>query len=173
MRNDTQAYAAVTNTHVTSIQDHNQALSLQGTHEDIPTGMTPRKRVWEYVDQWEITKSREALLQDYRKQSAFVSDSSNHIFGALHHTEDTGDEEMGMEPVIVVKTEPDVDLESRFSIASPDRSADSIPFAPLHVAPPKPMRTASANGILKTAPIRTLSERSTNILGGRGGRKFR
>ncbi|KAI6108999.1 P-loop containing nucleoside triphosphate hydrolase protein [Pisolithus croceorrhizus] len=40
---------------------------LNRTREDVPTGMTPRKRVWEYVDKWELTKNRDALLQSWRQ----------------------------------------------------------------------------------------------------------
>jgi kinesin family protein 11 len=40
------------------------------TREDVPTGSTPRKRVWEYDDDWERTGTREAVLRDWamRKQ---------------------------------------------------------------------------------------------------------
>lgn len=41
-----------------------------GTREDAPTGSTPRKRAWEYDDEWELTGTREAVLRDWamRKQ---------------------------------------------------------------------------------------------------------
>lgn len=43
-----------------------RSLIDEGTREDTPTGLTPRKRVWQFVDQWELTKSRETVLQSWR-----------------------------------------------------------------------------------------------------------
>lgn len=57
-----------------SIHQTSRSLLDQGTREDVPTGMTPRKRVWEYVDQWELTKSRDALLQSRRR-----GESTRHV----------------------------------------------------------------------------------------------
>ncbi|OJA08139.1 hypothetical protein AZE42_04154 [Rhizopogon vesiculosus] len=56
-----------TSSRLASLHQTTRSLLDQGTREDIPTGMTPRKRVWEYVDQWELTKSRDAILQSRRR----------------------------------------------------------------------------------------------------------
>jgi kinesin family protein 11 len=52
-------------------------LAEHGAQPDTPTGTTPRKRVWQYVDQWELTKSRGELLQTWREieASATASDT--------------------------------------------------------------------------------------------------
>lgn len=42
----------------------------QGTVEDAPTGSTPRKKAWNYVDQWELTKGRDELLRLHREEIA-------------------------------------------------------------------------------------------------------
>jgi kinesin family protein 11 len=44
-----------------------KALAEHGARADTSTGSTPRKRVWQYVDQWELTKSRAELLQTWRE----------------------------------------------------------------------------------------------------------
>ncbi|KAF9246508.1 P-loop containing nucleoside triphosphate hydrolase protein [Melanogaster broomeanus] len=49
-----------------SIQQTARSLLDQATRQDVPTGMTPRKRVWEYVDKWELTKSRDDILHSRR-----------------------------------------------------------------------------------------------------------
>ncbi|KAG2144941.1 P-loop containing nucleoside triphosphate hydrolase protein [Suillus cothurnatus] len=52
---------------LTSLHQTARSLLDQGTREDIPTGMTPRKRAWEYVDEWELTESRDVILQSRRQ----------------------------------------------------------------------------------------------------------
>lgn len=56
-----------TSSRLVSLHQTARSLLDQGTREDVPTGMTPRKRVWEYADQWELTKSRDAILQSRRR----------------------------------------------------------------------------------------------------------
>ncbi|KAG1875275.1 P-loop containing nucleoside triphosphate hydrolase protein [Suillus tomentosus] len=56
-----------TTSRLTSLHQTARSLLDQGTREDIPTGMTPRKRAWEYVDEWELTESRDAILQSRRQ----------------------------------------------------------------------------------------------------------
>ncbi|KAJ7938677.1 hypothetical protein B0H13DRAFT_2554490 [Mycena leptocephala] len=46
---------------------------------DTPTGTTPRKRVWQYVDQWELTKSRGELLQTWRETGASATPSDTFL----------------------------------------------------------------------------------------------
>jgi kinesin family protein 11 len=41
----------------------NQRLTDQGTRPDKPTGATPRKKVWNYVDHWDLTENRQDLLR--------------------------------------------------------------------------------------------------------------
>jgi kinesin family protein 11 len=47
-----------------------QALAEQGTREDASMGTTPRKRVWKYVDQWEPTKGRDAILKGWKERNS-------------------------------------------------------------------------------------------------------
>ena len=42
----------------------------QGSREDLPTGNTPRKRVWQYTDNWELTKDRDAVIQGWKRSAA-------------------------------------------------------------------------------------------------------
>ncbi|KAK0450884.1 kinesin 2 [Armillaria borealis] len=59
-----------TNTQVSSLGSATRSLAEQGAKEDVPTGSTPRRKVWEYVDHWELTKSRDALLEAWRQNGA-------------------------------------------------------------------------------------------------------
>lgn len=59
-RNDTAS-------HLSGLRQANKALQAQGTREDIPTGTTPRKRAWEYDDDWERTQDRDTVLREWRQ----------------------------------------------------------------------------------------------------------
>lgn len=52
-----------------------------GIQEDIPTGITPRKKVWNVQAEWERTGPREAVLASWRKrqESAEQSESENGV----------------------------------------------------------------------------------------------
>lgn len=64
--NMSTTYKTATASHVSMVQKATMALSDQGTREDTPTGSTPKKRTWRYVDEWELTESRPALLEAWR-----------------------------------------------------------------------------------------------------------
>ncbi|KAI6022678.1 kinesin motor domain-containing protein [Pisolithus marmoratus] len=67
LSNSVELYHKAASGELNTLQDMTRSLVDQGTREDVPTGMTPRKRVWEYVDKWELTKSRDILLQSWRQ----------------------------------------------------------------------------------------------------------
>ena len=52
---------------LSGLRQANKALQEQGTREDVPTGTTPRKRAWEYDDDWERTQDRDTVLRDWRQ----------------------------------------------------------------------------------------------------------
>ncbi|KAF9532996.1 P-loop containing nucleoside triphosphate hydrolase protein [Crepidotus variabilis] len=51
-----------------SIEQAANNLLSKGLKEDIPTGSTPKKRKWQYRDEWELTKSREELIDGLRHE---------------------------------------------------------------------------------------------------------
>ncbi|KAF8894637.1 kinesin 2 [Infundibulicybe gibba] len=66
LSNSTDGYDNNTSSHLDSLKNSMQALTEYGSKEDLPTGATPRRRVWEYVDDWELTKSRDHLIKSWR-----------------------------------------------------------------------------------------------------------
>jgi kinesin family protein 11 len=46
-----------------SIERATKSLLSKGVKEDTPTGSTPRKRKWQYADDWNLTASRHELLR--------------------------------------------------------------------------------------------------------------
>lgn len=65
LRQTTQSYKANTQKQLGSLRQATRALVESGTRDDTPTGTTPRKRTWDYDDEWERTKSREAVLREW------------------------------------------------------------------------------------------------------------
>jgi hypothetical protein len=47
----------------------------QGTREDVPTGKTPRKGVWEYANQWQLTEGGDNVVRAWQERG--TSDSAN------------------------------------------------------------------------------------------------
>jgi len=45
------------------------SLVEQGSRQDLPTGSTPRKRVWQYTDEWELTKDRDTIIQGWKRKA--------------------------------------------------------------------------------------------------------
>ncbi|KAJ7900687.1 hypothetical protein B0H14DRAFT_3752992 [Mycena olivaceomarginata] len=66
----TETYHKMSRNELSSATNVAKALAELGAQPDTPTGTTPRKRVWQYVDQWELKKSRGELLQTWRETGA-------------------------------------------------------------------------------------------------------
>jgi len=159
-----------------------------GTREDKSTGDTPRKRTWQYQDQWELTKNRDVVLKEWRQRGASARHSET--FLAEHLPLPDGDEpEVGSdEGDAVMKEAGDVEeVEEAILARSIASSASSLStaasvtirqkcFSPPPVpAPPVPApalkpvhkRTSSIPNKSGLPTLGTLTERPTNIFGGR------
>jgi len=78
----TDTYHKISRGELSSATNATKALAEHGGKADTSTGTTPRKRVWQYVDQWELTKSRTELLQTWRATG--VSAAGSDTFLAEH-----------------------------------------------------------------------------------------
>ena len=63
-----EKHSNTTTSKLTSLHQTTRSLLEQGAREDIPTGMTPKKHVWNYAEQWELTESRDVILQSRRRE---------------------------------------------------------------------------------------------------------
>lgn len=61
-------YETVTFKNLKSIEDAAANLANKGTRDDVPSGSTPRKRKWQYQDEWSLTRSRAELLGDWKQK---------------------------------------------------------------------------------------------------------
>ncbi|KAK0197090.1 kinesin 2 [Armillaria mellea] len=80
-----------TNTQVSSLGGATRCLAEQGAKEDLPMGSTPRRKAWDYVDHWELTKSRDSLLEAWRQNGASSVGSETFLAGHLPLPEDQDD----------------------------------------------------------------------------------
>ncbi|KAH8106971.1 P-loop containing nucleoside triphosphate hydrolase protein, partial [Cristinia sonorae] len=82
LSNSLNLYQTSASSHLTSMRQSMQTLSEDGTKEDTPTGTTPRKRVFEIPQRWELTKGRDVILKDWKARG--VHSSSRETFLAEH-----------------------------------------------------------------------------------------
>ncbi len=57
-----------------SIEQAANSLLSKGIKDDSPTGSTPRKRKWQYTDEWTLTRSRDELLNSRRQRTPLGDD---------------------------------------------------------------------------------------------------
>ncbi|KAJ7063348.1 P-loop containing nucleoside triphosphate hydrolase protein [Mycena amicta] len=70
----TDMYHKTSKSELASMRDATKTLAEQGTKVDASAGNTPKKRSWQYIDQWELTKSRGELLQAFREPAVDEED---------------------------------------------------------------------------------------------------
>ncbi|KAI0647148.1 kinesin-domain-containing protein [Trametes meyenii] len=159
-----------------------QNLVEEATREDMPTGLTPRKRSRRMVEDLPRTEPREVLVRRWRQRG--ISSVGSETFLAEHlplPEEDAGSsatspELMAVESPVEVasaseerENEPspaDSPPELVKSLASSSSSSDSLPRIPMLPTTRQPTKTGSSS-------IGTLTERSTNVVRTRSQRTRR
>ncbi|KAF8447950.1 P-loop containing nucleoside triphosphate hydrolase protein [Boletus edulis BED1] len=183
-------------TGLSAIQQTSRSLLDQATREDVPTGMTPRKRNWEYIDNWELTKNRDAILQSRRGgtssgnvtplsvaqslpaelQDTPHSDMQTDEEDTLEDDEVDGDLTATILPCNVASEVPRPPTPPMVSLSSSTSSSVTLPVVqelPPKVPPVMVLKkpTAAKPGLPTT--MGALVDRPTNILGPRGSRRVR
>ncbi|KAF7363485.1 Kinesin motor domain-containing protein [Mycena sanguinolenta] len=152
----TDTYHKISRGELSSTTNATKALAEHGAKADTSTGTTPRKRVWQYVDQWELTKSRTELLQTWRAKA--VSGVGSDTFLAEHRPlPDPEAEEDDQENVDAMAVDEDVrsplsesggvgDSPEAVSLAS-SASSSNAPPPPRQIPVPKKTGIASRPAI--------------------------
>lgn len=175
LANSADLYRGAVSAGMNTLQDTARSLLDQGTREDVSTGMTPRKRVWEYVDKWELTKSRDALLQSCRQGQGHlvasasaipVSETSSLPDVMEEFVQDWAGDENEPPPGEGTPKRPKDRPVVSLSLSTSSSATLAAPPEPL----PMPRKTATAKSGL---PTMALADRPTNILGPRGSRRVR
>jgi len=170
--------------HLANLRRATQTIIEEGTREDSHTGLTPRKRKWTYVDEWQRTKNREALLKDWRRQGQSIAKRDTFLAEhlPLPEEEDAGGllQDAGHKPAeIEEEIEEEQELENLPPSDDPPPYVKSLSSSASSTAtslPPPPVLGSKkqVNGLSKSGlPIMgTLTERSTNVIVPRGSRRL-
>ncbi|KAH9079433.1 kinesin-domain-containing protein [Lactarius deliciosus] len=163
-----QVYHKSASEHLASMRKTTDSLIDQGTREDTPTGNTPRKRVWQYTDDWELTKDRDTVIQLW-KRKAMASNSPSHQ-SVAQPTGILDQSDLDPLPPPYLEADPEKPPTSKFSVPLHQPIAPALP-PPMSVSNTK---TKNAKPGSDDIPVLgTLTERSTNLIYGRGARRAR
>lgn len=153
---------------ISSIQQSIKSLIEQGTREDTATGLTPKKRVWQYVDEWELTQSREVVLNAWRQGGSSNAGSDTFIAECVPlPTEDTENEEEGDVEAMIV--DPVISPKQSQREGPDPESPVTLSAASSTSAPPPTKKTLK----LGLSALGTLTDRPTNVITQRGSRRVR
>jgi kinesin family member 11 len=181
-----EAYHKAAAAHLHSARQAVRSLAEQGSRDDVPTGRTPRKRAWEYVDEWELTKPRDTVIKSWRGKEAPNVESQT--FLAEHPPLQEDKERRGEiageiatpippEPVKVGEIHPAPehvkvgDREPSPPFSPLDSSASSSSSIP--IPPPILVRKKTGTGRSGLPTMGTLTDQATNIGTGRRTRRVR
>lgn len=64
----TEAYHRAASRELDTMNSATDTLANHGMTKDVPTCKTPKKKVWKYTDQWDLTRSREELLYSWKEK---------------------------------------------------------------------------------------------------------
>lgn len=169
----------------------NQRLAEYGAQPDIPTGATPQKKTWKYVDHWDLTQSREALLRKSASENSISKRSRTYVAETIplpvdeEDDDDSEDLTQKLPPFQVsvpvpnhiprsptpstssgsTMATPHDSPESQVSSVAPDRR-DSI-VEPLRPLPAKKIPTSRRNSLLPPPPVPLADSRRRNIVASR------
>ncbi|KAG6900877.1 hypothetical protein C0993_009995 [Termitomyces sp. T159_Od127] len=155
----TESYRNTATKNLSSLKTSIEVISEHGAQEDKSIGQTPRKRTWEYVDEWELTKPRDTILQVRRGQK--ISAASSETFLAEPPLTEGGVQENEK----IVELTPDVEVEN---VPPPPPPPPLVmPVVPLPVTKP-----ASKLGYRRAPSIDTLTD-ARNVYITRASRRAR
>ncbi|KAI9446436.1 kinesin-domain-containing protein [Lactarius indigo] len=182
-----QVYHKSASEHLASMRKTTDSLIDQGTREDLPTGNTPRKRVWQYTDDWELTKDRDTVIQLWKRKALQPQDDGSDL--RCLPLAPSSDSLEQLLPSSVAQPAGILDRSDLDPLPPPYLEADlekpptskfSMPLLP-PIAPALPPPASVSNTKTKNVKpgsddipvLGTLTERSTNLIYGRGARRAR
>lgn len=163
----------------------NQRLAEHGARPDKPTGTTPRKKTWDYVDQWDLTHSRETLLRKWPSRSSTSITSAETAEHIPTKYDDSWEAEGSTQkplahmpiPAILPSRSPTPSYSSGSTMVTPDDSPESqvssvAPSIRNSIAEPaRPLTKATTSSlVVPTAPL--VDSRRKNIVTSRPSRRF-
>jgi len=170
------------------------SLVERGGREDLATGSTPRKRVWQYTDNWELTKDRDTIIQGWKRRAVQSQededeDDSESSSALRDIPRLPPSDSLKQLPLPSVTVQPEDISEPLDPMPPPYLEADPqqppTSNRPIQLAssivPAIALSSADSNPVIKAkmgkagsevVPAKgTLTERSTNLIYGRGSRR--
>ncbi|KAI9510898.1 kinesin-domain-containing protein [Russula earlei] len=189
-----QVYQKSTSERLDSMRKMTDSLVNQGSRQDVPTGSTPRKRVWQYTDDWELTEDRDAIIEAWKRKAVRSqtdesdSESSNTLLripqapssGSLKqpsltsvatHPEDISDPPDPLPPPYL-EADPAQPPASNLALPMASSIVPTI-VLPSSVSNPNTKVKLGKSGSEVVPALGTLTERSTNLIYNRGTRRVR
>jgi kinesin family member 11 len=165
----------------------------QGSREDTPTGNTPRKRVWQYTDSWELTKDRDTIIEGWKRRAVqpqddecvssslclsptFPPDTLRHpVLPSVQVAARPANVTEQLDPLPPPYLENDIEEPPTSNFPLPSMAPLVVPAVALPGAISNPtMKTKIGKSGSEVIPaMGTLTERSTNLIYGRGARRAR
>jgi len=175
------------------MREMTNSLVNQGSREDLPTGSTPRKRVWQYTDNWELTKERETIIQDWKRRGAQSQESGSDTESSSSRRRiprERSPASLKQLPLPSVAAQPEDISELQDPLPPPYLEADperpppsnlplSLAASVIPIALPSTVYNPVAKAKIGKAgsdaipAMGTLTERSTNLIYSRGARRVR
>ncbi|KAG5342766.1 hypothetical protein C0989_008716 [Termitomyces sp. Mn162] len=153
----TESYRTTAAENLSTLQTSIEVVSEHGAQEDKSIGQTPRKRTWDYVDEWDLTKPRDTILKAWRGQR--ISTVGSETFLAEHMT--------------LPEDEVHEDEESNSLDLTPDMEVENVPPPLVVPVPPLPVtRPASKMGHKRAPSTDTLTD-ARNVYTTRSSRRAR
>ena len=169
------------------------SLVEQGGREDLPTGSTPRKRVWQYTDGWELTKDRDTIIQGWKRRDMQSQDESDSESSSASRDVPRlpPSDSLKQLPLPSITAQPEDISEPLDPMPPPYLEADPqqppTSNQPIQlgssIVPTIALSSAGSNLAIKAKmgkagsevvpAMGTLTERSTNLIYGRGSRRAR
>ncbi|KAF8654248.1 hypothetical protein AX16_003769 [Volvariella volvacea WC 439] len=102
-----------------SILQDAQNLLNQGVKEVVRTGTTPRKRAWEYPEEWQLTRTREEVLRAWKRADAAESITEEELLAPPESDDEAG-------PMPVDAPESPIDPQILTPVDSPPLEVRSV-----------------------------------------------
>ncbi|KAJ7109400.1 kinesin 2 [Mycena epipterygia] len=150
----TDTYHKISRNELSSAKNATKALAEHGANPDTSTGATPKKRVWQYVDQWELTRSRGELLETWRNTG--ISSAGSETFLAEHRPlpeVEAEEDEMVVDEEPLTESSSSSPSPAAVSLAS---SASSTAAPPLRQIPVAKKTVGSKPGIAPLTDTRNV-----------------
>jgi kinesin family member 11 len=178
------------------MREMTNSLVDQGSREDLPTGSTPRKRVWQYTDNWELTKERESIIQDWKRRGVQLQDNGSDSESSSSRRRippERSPASLKQLPLPSVADQPEDISESELQDPLPPPYLEADPARPLTSNIPLSLAPSAIQPIALPSTVSnpatkakigkagsdaihamgTLTERSTNLIYSRGTRRVR